>query len=150
MSDSENIIGQVILWAARLVGIFLIYLLVRHFKPTLFYKGWNSLSAEYGVVTATLPAGLILHPTSLRIGTTHYNQTAHLGLDNTNVYLQRPLATKENSFLRIPYAQLKLVSPPGPSGLLNVPVYGVFNISGVDVWIDYPYAEQIIKHLPAP
>lgn len=150
MSDTEDIIGQVILWAARLVGLFLIYLLVRYFKPTIFYKGWSNLRTEYGLANASLPAGLTMHLTSLRVGSEHYNQTAHIGLDATGVYLQQPFASKEKGALRIPYSRLKLVSPPGRTGVLNSPVYGIFKVDGVDVWIDSPYAEQIMERLPTP
>ena len=150
MNNAENITGQAILWAARLVGLFIIYLLVRHFKPTIFYKGWGSLRSEYSLSDPGLPAGLVLHPTSLRVGTEHYNQTAHLGLDEGAVYLQRPVLTGEPSLLRIPFSHLKLVAPPGRLGPLGLPVYGIFAANGVEVWIDSPYAEQLMARLPTP
>ena len=148
MGDAENAIGQVILWAARLVGVLLIYLVVRYFKPTIFYKGWNNLQTEYRLTNAALPTGLVMQPTSLRIGSEHYNQTARIGLGATGVYLQQPFASKGTLYL--PYDRLKLVSPPGRTGMLNSPVYGIFKVNGIDVWIDSPYAEQIINHLPTP
>lgn len=147
MSGNDNIVGQVVLWAARLLGLFLIYLLVRHFKPNIFYKGWGNLRTEYGT-SAALPAGLMMHHTSLRVGSEHYNQTAYIGLDDVGIYLQRPLATKEGSLLRIPYVRLKLIEPPRQPGSLHLPIYGIFRVNGVDLWIDSPYAEQIINHLP--
>ena len=149
-NHTETILGEAILWAARLVGLLLLYLLLRHFKPNLFYKGWGSLRPDYSIADSALPASLAMHHTSLRVGSEHYNQTAHLGLDAAGVYLQRPLASKEDGKLFIPYQHLTLVPPPGRTGALGLPVYGVFKVNGVDIWIDSPYAEQIIKSLPAP
>jgi hypothetical protein len=38
VSDTERISGQVIFWVARLLGLLVVYLLIRYFKPTIFYK----------------------------------------------------------------------------------------------------------------
>ena len=150
MGDTENIAGQAALWAARLVGLFLLYLLLKYLKPNLFYKGWSNLRTEHSIADSALPAGLAMHHTSLRVGSEHYNQTAHIGLDDMGIYLQRPLGSKEDGKLYIPYARMALVEPPGRTGVLNLPVYGIFKVNGVEVWIDSPYAEQIIERLPTP
>ena len=138
------------MWAARLAGLLLLYLLVRYFRPTLFYKGWGSLQPTYGVPTAQPPANVILHHTSLRVGTEHYNQTAHLGLGAASRYLQRPAPTPAGRLLCIPYNRMSLKQRPGQGGPLNLPVYGIFLVDGVEVWIDSPYAEQLIAHLATP
>lgn len=150
MTDTERIGGQIILWAARLAGLLLLYLLVRYFRPTLFYRGWSSLQPTYGVPTAQPPAGIPLHHTSLRVGTEHYNQTAHLGLGAAGFYLLRPAPTLAGRLLYIPYNCLALKQRPGPSGPLTIPAYGIFLVDGVAVWLDSPYAEQLIAHLPTP
>lgn len=90
MNDAECLGGQAILWAARLGGLVLIYLLVRYFRPTIFYKGWGSLQPAYGVPMAQMPTDVPMHHTSLRVGTEHYNQTAYLGVGAAGIYLQRP------------------------------------------------------------
>lgn len=149
MSDAERIGGQVILWAARLAGLVVVYLLIRYFRPTIFYKGWGSLQPTYGVPTAQPPADVPMHHTSLRVGTEHYNQTAYLGVGPAGVYLQRPALKPAGRLLYIPYKSLKLKERPGRTGPLNLPVYGIFEANGVEVWIDSPYAEQLIAHLPA-
>ena len=148
MSDAERIGGQVILWAARLAGPMVVYLLMRYFRPTFFYKGWSNLQATYGVPTAQPPAAVPLHHTSLRVGTEHYNQTAYLGVGPAGVYLQRPALKPAGRLLYIPYGCLKLKAKAGPTGPFSLPVYGVFEANGVEIWIDSPYAEQLIAHLP--
>lgn len=151
MSKLLSIAGNVIGWILFLGFVYMSYrFLWKGSMPNLFYKGWKNLQADYGLTEPNLPAGVVMHPTTLRVGSERYAQTAHLGLDETSVYLQRPLAGAEGRFLRIPYTRLKLMSPPGRSGILNAPVYGIFSVNGVDVWIDSPYAEQIIQHLSAP
>jgi hypothetical protein len=149
MSDTERISGQVILWAARLAGLLVLYLLLRYFRPTLFYKGWGNLQPTYGVLTAQLPADVLMHHTSLRVGAEHYNQTAYVGLGLAALYLQRPAHTPASRLLCIPYARLRLRQRPGPSGPLKLPVYGIFVVDGVEVWLDAPYAKQLIDHLPS-
>jgi len=150
MGDTERMGGQAILWAARLAGLVVVYLLIRYFRPTIFYKGWGSLQPTYGVPTAQLPAGVPMHHTSLRVGTEHYNQTAHLGLGPAGLYLQRPALKASGQLLCIPYGHLTLKERPGPTGPLGLPVYGIFEARGVELWIDSPYAEQLIAHLPTP
>lgn len=140
-----NSLGQVLLWVARLGGLALIYFAVRYFRPTLFYKGWNTLQAAYGVTAA--PAGVQLHHTSLRVGVEHYNQTAHVGFGPRALYLQRPSLAAQLQLLCIPYAQLRLQSPPGHTGPLGAPVYGIFEAAGVEIWLDDLYAIDLIAHL---
>jgi hypothetical protein len=149
MSDTERIGGQIILWAARLAGLLIVYLLIRYFRPTIFYKGWGNLQSTYGVPTAQPPADVPMHHTSLRVGAEHYNQTAYVGLGPAALYLQRPAPTPVGRLLRIPYASLRVRQRPGPSGPLKLPVYGIFVVDGVEVWLDAPYAEQLIEHLPS-
>lgn len=146
-TTATNILGQLLLWAARLGGLALIYLAVRYFRPALFYKGWNTLQPTYGVAVA--PAQVQLHHTSLRIGVEHYNQTAHVGLGAQGLYLQRPSLAAKLQLLCIPYAHLRLQSPPGRTGPLGAPVYGIFEADGVEIWLDDPYATELLAHLPA-
>lgn len=151
MSKLISIAGNIIGWVLFLGFVYMSFrFLWKDSVPNFFYKGWKNLQADYGLLEQDLPVGVVMHPTTLRVGSERYVQTAHLGLDETSVYLQRPLAGADGRFLRVPYTQLKLMSPPGRTGVLNAPVYGIFKVNGVDVWIDSPYAEQIIQRLPAP
>jgi hypothetical protein len=150
MTYIERVGGQVIIWAARLAGLLLIYLLVRYFRPTFFYKGWGSLQPTYGVLTAQTPANVPMHHTSLRVGTEHYSQTAYVGLGTTGLYLQRPALTPTGRLLCVPYKCLTLKERPSRTGPLRLAAYGIFQVDGVEVWLDSPYAEQLIAYLSAP
>jgi hypothetical protein len=149
MSNTERVGGQVILWGARLTGLLVLYLLLRYFRPTLFYKGWGNLQPTYGVPTAQPPDDVPMHHTSLRVGAEHYNQTAYVGLGLAALYLQRPAHTPAGRLLCIPYARLQLRQRPGHNGPLQLPVYGIFVVDGVEVWLDASYAKQLIAHLPS-
>ena len=96
------------------------------------------------------PADVQLHHTSLRVGIEHYNQTAYVGLGPAGIYLRRPAPTASQRVLYIPYAQVRLQSPPGRTGPLNLPAYGIFRVDGVEVWLDNPYATDLVTHLSPP
>ena len=64
------------------------------------------------------------------------------------IYLQRTLFGRRDA-VHIPYANIKLRELPRVKKMLffTIPVYGIFDVDGVDLWIDSPYAEQISQHL---
>lgn len=150
MVTLERIGGHVLLWAARLAGLLLVYLLIRYFRPTFFYKGWGSLQPAYGVPSTQLPANMPMHHTSLRVGTEHYNQTAYVGLGSGGLYLRRPALKPAGQLLYIPYKRLTLKERPSRTGPLNLAAYGIFQVDGVEVWLDSPCAEQLMAYLSAP
>lgn len=50
--------------------------------------------------------------------------------------------------MHIPYNRFKLLEPPkARTGFLAIRTYGIFQVDGVDIWLDDPYASQIIAQL---
>lgn len=149
-TTASKIAGQVLLWGARIVGPILLYLFIRYLRPNIFYKGWGSLQPTYSLASAAPPADVQMHPISLRVGNEHYSQTAYVGLGPAGLYLRRPAPLARQRVLYIPYAQVQLQSPPTRTGPLNLPVYGIFKVDGVEIWLDNPYATDLIAHLSPP
>jgi len=147
MSDTKDIIGQIILWTVNLVGVFVFYLFIKNLKPNIFYKGWGDLNAHYSVTEAAVPKGVKMDSAWIRVGSETYNGTIQIGIDTSGIYIQRSFLSVMRGILYIPYKKLKLVEPPH-KGVLNLPVYGIFRVDNVDIWIGPPYADQIIEHLP--
>ena len=69
-------------------------------------------------------------------------------MDNDFIYLDRPFSSKTSGLLRIPFHRMELVSAPSLNGgLFNLPVAGIFKVSGVEIWLGSPFAERIIARL---
>lgn len=144
-------VGNILLKALGFVAFFAVaYFVLKHVSPNIFYKGWGSLKQEYGIADTAVPPAVRMQETSVRVGSETYNNTMQIGLAEHGIYLQRYVLAKPRGTLHIPYASLALQSPPKQSGFMGLPVYGVFKVNGVDIWIDSPYAEQIIERLPTP
>jgi hypothetical protein len=147
MSDGQWWLGQSFEWAARLVGLYLIWLIVRHMKPSLSFRGWGTLRREFGFAKADLPATLSMRGTEVRVGI-YKTDMARIGLDDNFIYLDRPFSSSANGILRIPFHRLELVSAPSASGgLFKLPVAGIFKVNGVEVWLGSPFADEIMRRI---
>jgi hypothetical protein len=131
--------------------ILFIYLSYRYIwrgaKVSILPLGWGNLS-DYR--TASLPAGG--HSIDMRIGSQTYTmQQIRLLVAPEGLYLQRQLLGGSPDTLCIPYAHLRLDSTPTTKRIFfaRIPVYGIFYVGGVDLWIDDPAATAIIQHLRA-
>lgn len=143
----DDIAGQAILWTCWVIGIVIFWVGARKFVPSLSFKGWGSLSRDFGVREMDLPPGLVMRRTSLRVGI-FKTDMANLGLDSSYLYLQRCLGSNVFGTLRISLAQITLLEAPRlAGGFLNLPVAGIFRVNQVEVWIGAPLAEEIIGHL---
>ncbi len=147
MSETGTWTGDAILWACRLIFLFIMWKVFRHFRPSLSYRSWGSLLGQFGIGVADLPAGLAMRGTTVRVGV-YKTDMAQAAVDDTCLYLRRPLSSSTKGLLRIPFASMVLVSPPKRSGgLFNLPVAGIFKVDGVELWLDTSYAEHIIARL---
>ena len=108
-----------------------------------FGGGWGNLEQAYSVPHA--PHSISLRSTSARVGLTVFKNTMNIALDETGVYLQRSFFIKNNVILHIPYHKMILVEKRNPSWAASG--FGIFTVDGVDVWIDQPYANQILEKL---
>ena len=130
--------------------LLVVYLSYRYiWKDALLnisFKGWGDLAARYRVDTLPVPGGII----TMRIGSQTYNfDNMSFALAEQGMYLQRKqFGTKAT--VCIPYAKIKLSERPRVKKFLffSIPVYGLFYVDGVDLWIDSPHAECLISHLP--
>ncbi|RZJ57534.1 MAG: hypothetical protein EOO55_03180 [Hymenobacter sp.] len=113
--------------------------------PNISYKGWGYLATRYKV--KEMPAGgLIL---TMRIGSQTYNfNNMSILLAAEGMYLQRK-QFGSRSTVCIPYEQIRLAEGPSTKKVLffTIPVYGLFYVGAVDLWIDSPYAEHLITQL---
>ncbi len=147
MSETGTLFGEVVLWACWLIGIYLTWKFLGHFRPSLSFRSWGSLLGQYGIGVADLPSGLVMRGTTVRVGA-YKTDMAQAALDDTCLYLQRPLGSSTNGLLRIPFHSMVLVSPPKRSGgRFNLPVAGIFKVDGVELWLATPIAEHIIARL---
>lgn len=147
MIDTEAILGEAIMWCAWLLGLYLMWHISRHFKPSVSFKGWGTVRREFGIGINDLPAGLSMQGTGVRVGI-YKTDMAKIGMDDSYLYLDRPFSSSTDGLLRIPYNRIQLVSPPSTNGgLFNLPVAGIFKVRGVDVWLGSPFAERIIARL---
>jgi hypothetical protein len=128
----------------------LLYLSYRYFwrgaKSSIIPWGWGSLS-DYR--TATMPIGG--WNINMRIGSQTYTMhNIRLLVATEGLYLQRRLFGSVSTLL-IPYAQIRLDSLPTKRHFFSarIPVYGIFYVGSVDLWIDDPAATAIIQHLHA-
>ncbi len=113
-------------------------------KFDLIPRGWGSLSAYR---TDSMPAGG--RNINMRVGSQTYTMGNICLLSAVEgLYLQRRLLGKVSTLL-IPYAQIRLDSPPTTRRLFfaRIPVYGIFYVGKVDLWIDEPAATILIQHL---
>jgi hypothetical protein len=112
--------------------------------PNFFYKGWGSLQPAYAV--EQLPAQRFI--TSVRVGSDVYQGTMYVALDEQGVYFQRTLLEPYQQAMYIPYSRFKLLEKPkARQKLFSLGTYAIFDVDGVDIWLDNPYAAQIIAHL---
>lgn len=147
MPETATLIGEVTLWVCWLIGMYLVWKLLGHFKPSLSFRSWGSLLSQFGIGVADLPAGLAMRGATVRVGF-YKTDMAQVGVDDTFLYLRRPLSSSTDGLLRIPFHSMRLMSPPKRSGgLFNLPVAGIFKVDGVELWIGTPYAEHIITRL---
>jgi hypothetical protein len=145
MSDTQWLLGQAIQWGARLVGLYLVWLIVRHMRPSLSFKGWGTLQSEFGI--GDVPATVSMKGTEVRVGI-YKTDMAKIGLDDNFIYLDRPFSSSTNGILRIPFHRLELVSAPSTSGgLFKLPVAGIFKVNGVEVWLSSPFADEIMRRI---
>lgn len=112
--------------------------------PSFSYKGWNTLHPAYAATH--LPPRWAT--TSVRMGADLYQGTMQVALDAQGVYFRRTLPGPYKKALYIPYSQFRLVAKPrARTGLFSLGVYGIFDVDGVAIWLDNPYADQLIGHL---
>jgi hypothetical protein len=113
--------------------------------PNISFKGWSDLAARYHV-QEMVPRHTTI---TMRVGSQTYNfNNMEIAVVDTGIYLQRTLFGRRDA-VHIPYANIKLRELPKVKKMLffNIPVYGLFDVDGVDLWIDSPYAERISQHL---
>lgn len=147
MSDTEVILGEAILWAARLLGLYLIWQIARHIRVSVLFKGWGTVRREFGIGLADVPVSLTMQGTEVRVGI-YKTDMAQIAIDDNFIYLDRPFSSSTNGLLRIPFNRIELVSPPSRNGgAFNLPVAGIFKVSGVELWLGSPFAERIIARL---
>lgn len=84
----------------------------------------------------------------MRIGSDLYQGTMRIALTEQGVYLQPHFFKLSRKALLIPYDQLELVEPPRKrTGFFSVRTFGIFKVDGVNLWLDVPYAKQVISRL---
>lgn len=129
--------------------LLVVYLSYRYiWKDALLnisFKGWGDLAARYHI-EEMVPRHTTI---TMRVGSQTYNfNNMDISVAETGIYLQRTLFGRRDA-VHIPYANIKLRELPRVKKMLffTIPVYGIFDVDGVDLWIDSPYAEQISQHL---
>jgi hypothetical protein len=137
--------GKVVGWILFLGVVYLSFRFIwKDSMPNFFYKGWSSLQPTYAV--EQLPAHRLT--TAVRIGSDVYQGTMYVALDEQGVYFQRTLLEPYQQAMYIPYSRFKLVEKPkARTKLFSVGTYGIFNVDGVDIWLDNPYADRLIAQL---
>jgi hypothetical protein len=145
MDNLLTIVGKTVGWVLFLGVVYLSFRFIwKDSMPNFFYKGWGTLQPTYAV--AQRPAGLAT--TSVRVGSDVYQGTMYVALDAQGVYLQRTLLEPYQKALYIPYNRFKLLEKPRPrTKFFSLGTYGIFQVDGVDIWLDNPYADQLIAHL---
>jgi hypothetical protein len=114
--------------------------------PNPFQKGWSSLHAAYGTTEALPP----LQTTSARIGMVSYKDVIDIGFGEAALFLRKRFWGEQT--VRIPYADIILLRPPGRNTVLRIPVRtdGLFVVQGVRLLIRWNVAEQLVARLAAP
>lgn len=145
MQKFLSIAGKVVGWCLFLGAMYLSYRYIwKGSLPNLSYNGWSTLQPRYAV--AHMPDQRTT--TSVRVGSDLYQGTMQVALDAQGVYFECPLRTPANKLMHIPYNRFKLLEPPkARTGFLSISTYGIFQVDGVDIWLDDPYASQIIAQL---
>jgi hypothetical protein len=140
-----SLVGKAVGLILFLVVVYLSFRFIwKDSMPNFFYKGWATLQPAYAV--EQLPAQRVI--TSVRVGSDVYQGTMHVTFDEQGVYFQRALLEPYQKAMYIPYSRFKLVEKPKVrTKFFSVGTYGIFNVDGVDIWLDNPYAAQIIAHL---
>jgi|GEM_PF-5743228 len=114
--------------------------------PNPFQKGWTTLHAAYG----TTEASPTLQTTSARIGMVSYKGVVSIGFGEEVVWLRKSFLGEQT--VKIPYADIALVRPPGRNTVLRIPVRtdGLFDVRGVRILLRWDVAETLVARLPAP
>lgn len=143
MDNLLPLLGKTVGWGLFLGVVYLSYRFIwKDSMPNLFYKGWATLHPSYAA--PQLPVQRVT--TSVRVGSDVYQVIMQLALDAQGMYLQRPGPYPQ--VLYIPYNQFRLLEKPrARTRLFSLGTYGVFEVSGVDIWLASPYADQVIAHL---
>lgn len=145
MDNLLTIGGKTVGWILFLGVVYLSFRFIwKDSMPNFFYKGWGTLQPTYAV--AQLPAQRFT--TSVRVGSDVYQGTMYVALDAQGVYFQRTLLKPYQQAMFIPYGRFQLVEKPKPrTKFFSLGTYGIFKVDGVDIWLDNPYADQLIAHL---
>lgn len=129
-----NIIGIVI------IGFGLRFYF-RRIRLSIFAGGWSDLAVGHTMLGE--PLGLPWQSSSARVGAVVYKNTMNVAVQHGGLYLQRDSFALDKTILFLPAANLKLVSRHKASWFANA--YGIFTIDGVDVWVEQPYADALLK-----
>lgn len=145
MDNVLTVAGKTVGWVLFLSIIYLSYRFIwRDSLPNLTYAGWNTLQPTYAATR--LPARWAT--TSVRVGSDLYQGTMRVAFDAQGMYLQRLLPGTDYTTMYLPYNQFRLVeAPKSRAKLLTLSTYGIFSVEGVDIWLDSPYADQLMVHL---
>ena len=89
------------------------------------------------------PLGLPWQSSSARVGAVTYKNTMNVAVQHGGLYLQRDSFALDKAILFLPAAGLQLVSRHNASWLANA--YCIFTFEGVDVWVEQPHADALLK-----
>lgn len=71
-----------------------------------------------------------------------------VALDARGVYFQPARLGLGSLAMCIPYGRFRLIAKPtARTASFSLGTYGIFKVDGVDIWLDQPYADQLIEHL---
>ncbi|RFP66055.1 hypothetical protein D0N36_06195 [Hymenobacter lapidiphilus] len=129
----------------NIVFLFFIFLglrfVFRRLRMSIFGGGWGDLAVRHSMLGE--PMELRWQSSSARVGAMMYKNTMKVAVQHGGLYLQRDSFALDKAILFLPADSLELVSRHKASWFSNA--YCIFTIEGVDVWVEEPEAEALIK-----
>ena len=136
--DLPAIFGTICLVVLTLLGLRFYF---RRMRLSVYAGGWGDLATGHAMLGE--PMGLLWQNSSVRVGAVTYKNTMNVAVQHGGLYLQRDSFALDKTILFLPAASLKLVSRQKASWLTNA--YCIFTVEGVDVWVEQPHADALLK-----
>ena len=136
--DLPAIFGTIVLLVLTFLGLRFYF---RRIRLSIFAGGWSDLAASYTMLGE--PLGLPWQSSSARVGAVVYKNTMNVAVQYGGLYLQRDSFVTDKTILFLPANRLQLVSRHKASWLANA--YCIFTIDGIDVWVEQPHADNLLK-----
>ncbi|RZK22728.1 MAG: hypothetical protein EOO56_07525 [Hymenobacter sp.] len=113
----------------------------RRMRLSVYNGGCGDLAAHHTMLSE--PLGLRWQSGSVRVGAVTYKNTMKVAVQHGGLYLQRGSFALDKVILFLPATSLTLVSRHAASWLANA--YCIFTVEGVDVWVEQPEADALLK-----